>query len=158
MGDLSISDRMLMADLGVGKSSLIKSIVQTCEDIVHVDPVVSKTAAAIPALRGRQAAPVETPNQAYEVYASTRPYPSWWSEIEDSKLLRRRKSMGDTILDRNLCFVDTEGANAGSVSSDYIISQFRKAATVPMASDVALLSGGGGPQVDVVFFLLSQGS
>lgn len=54
-----------------------------------------------------------------EVYASTRAYPSWWSELEDGKVLRRRRSSvaGDSVLERNICFVDTPGwGNATSVS------------------------------------------
>lgn len=53
-----------------------------------------------------------------EIYASTRAYPSWWSDLEESRILRRRKSMGDSVLERNLCFVDTPGyGNKTSVSA-----------------------------------------
>ena len=47
--------------------------------------------------------------QITEVYASTRAYPAWWSDLEESRVLRRRKSLGDSVLERNLCFVDTPG-------------------------------------------------
>lgn len=52
-----------------------------------------------------------------EVYASTKPYPTWWSEHEDSKVLRRRKSSTaatETVLERNICFVDTPGYGSGT--------------------------------------------
>lgn len=53
-----------------------------------------------------------------EVFASTKAYPAWWSDLEESRILRRRKSMGDSVLERNLCFVDTPGyGNKTSVSS-----------------------------------------
>ena len=51
--------------------------------------------------------------QITEIFASTKSYPPWWSDIEDTKVLRRRKSLGDTVLERNLCFVDTPGYNNG---------------------------------------------
>ena len=105
--------------------------------------------------------------QILEVYASTRPYPSWWSDIEDTKILRRRKSMGDTILERNVCFVDTPGYSNGiskmeSMQSvlQYIEAQLSKPFSALTASegDIAgLLSGSGGSQVDVVFYLIAQG-
>lgn len=52
---------------------------------------------------------MQTTLQITEVYASTRAYPAWWSDLEESRVLRRRKSMGDSVLERNLCFVDTPG-------------------------------------------------
>lgn len=59
--------------------------------------------------------------QITEVYASTRAYPAWWSDLEESRILRRRKSLGDSVLERNLCFVDTPGyGNKTSVC--YIIT------------------------------------
>jgi hypothetical protein len=101
---------------GIGKTSLIKAIVQTCEDIVHVDPI-SATSMSVPETRRKssrskprsRSADLQATSQITEVYASTRPYPAWWSDLEESKILRRRKSLGDSILERNLCFVDTPG-------------------------------------------------
>ena len=101
-----------------------------------------------------------------EFYASTRPYPSWWSEIDDSKLLRRRKSSGETVLERNLCFVDTPGYSSGmsmmeSVETvvQYIEAQMVKTMSLTSLSDgdlLNILGGNGGFQVDVVFYLVSQ--
>lgn len=112
---------------GVGKTSLIKAIVQTCEDIVHVDPL-SSTPVAIPEMRRKSSksksrngsADMQSTVQITEVYASTRAYPAWWSDLEESRILRRRKSMGDSILERNLCFVDTPGySTKTSVSTSF---------------------------------------
>jgi len=157
---------------GVGKTSLIKSIVQTCEDIVHVDPLspnlpsVDKPPASRPTSK-RDSLNIKATQQITEVYASTKPYPSWWSDIEDTKVLRRRKSVGDTVLERNLCFVDTPGYSNGmsrmeSIQSvlQYIETQLTKPFSAPTASegDIAgLLSGSGGSQVDVVLYLVAQG-
>ena len=157
---------------GVGKTSLIKSIVQTCEDIVHVDPLSPTSPSIIhPSSRkikgDRDSLNMSATQQILEVYASTRPYPSWWSDIEDTKILRRRKSMGDTVLERNVCFVDTPGYSNGiskmeSMQSvlQYIEAQLCKPFSALTASegDIAgLLSGTGGSQVDVVFYLIAQG-
>ena len=94
---------------------MIKAIVQTCEDIVHVDPL-SATTVAIPekqkSSRSKSrsgSADLQATIQITEIHASTRAYPAWYSDIEESRILRRRKSMGDSVLERNLCFVDTPG-------------------------------------------------
>ena len=110
---------------------------------------------------------VNSTDQITEVYASTRPYPSWWTEIEESKMLRRRKSMGDTVLERNLCFVDTPGySQARSTMEgiesvvDYVETQINKVSSVANASYgelVNLLSGRGGTQVDLVFYMICKG-
>ena len=89
---------------------------QTCEDIVHVDPLSTVPIAAPETRRKRSkskarsgSADMQATLQITEVYASTRAYPAWWSDLEESRILRRRKSMGDSVLERNLCFVDTPG-------------------------------------------------
>ncbi len=87
---------------------------QSCEDIVHVDPI-STTPIAVPEVRrksrtkSRTGSEVESTTKITEIYASTKAYPAWWSDLEESRILRRRKSMGDSVLERNLCFVDTPG-------------------------------------------------
>ncbi len=146
---------------GIGKTSLIKSIVQKCEDIVHVDPLpAGKPTAAKSSLKGKHPSGMLKQPRVLEINASTRPYPTWWSEIEESKILRRRKSMGDTVLDRNLCFVDTASDEKCNAISEYMATQLQKAMMAPTAENhdfAALLSGSGGPQVDVVFYMLSKG-
>ncbi|KAK3178741.1 hypothetical protein OEA41_000878 [Lepraria neglecta] len=168
MGRLKV---LIAGDSGVGKTSLIKSIVQTCEDIVHVDPLspnlptIGKLTS--PKSKSKQDKPsVRTTQHITEVFASTKPYPSWWSDIEDTKVFRRRKSMGDTVLERNLCFVDTPGYSNGisrieTIQSilQYIEIQLTKPFAAPTASegDIAgLLSGSGGTQVDVIFYLIAR--
>jgi septin family protein len=162
---------ILIIPVGVGKTSLIKSIIQTCEDIVHVDPLSPNLPSVDKLSSGRQKGKqdslhVRATQQISEVYASTKPYPSWWSDIEDTKVLRRRKSIGDAVLERNLCFVDTPGYSKGMSIMEgiqsvlqYIESQLTKPFSAQTASegDIAgLLSGSGGSQVDVVFYLVTQ--
>lgn len=107
---------------GIGKTSLIKAIVQICEDIVHVDPLTSIPISLPEPIRKKsktriRSSDLNSTSQITEIYASTRAYPQWWSELDDGKVLRRRKSMGDSILERNICFVDTPGyGNGTSVS------------------------------------------
>ena len=112
--------------LGVGKSSLIKAIVQVCEEIVHVDQLATPLLAASEVSRKKSRSKtrtgstnVYTTTQITEVYASTRAYPQWWSEFDEGKVLRRRKSMGDSVLERNICFVDTPGYGNGTSVSTY---------------------------------------
>jgi hypothetical protein len=126
MGRLKV---LIAGDSGVGKTSLIKAIVQSCEHIVHVDPITpsaSSLTRSLPttigaASAGRPKGSRRQPSkessgtsQITEIYASTKPYPEWWSEVDDFRILRRRKSLGDAVLDRNLCFVDTPGYGSGS--------------------------------------------
>lgn len=74
--------------------------------------------------------------------------------------------MGDTVLERNLCFVDTPGY-AGGMSLvegvepviQYVESQIARTTSSAHISDVDLLSllaGNGGPQVDIVLYMISQ--
>ena len=84
--------------------------------------------------------------------------------MDDSRVLRRRKSLGDVILERNLCFVDTF---AGSKNADqqteviiqYMNKQFTRAVSAvrSVTTDFqGLLCGNGGPQVDVILYLISE--
>jgi hypothetical protein len=123
MGRLKV---LIAGDSGVGKTSLIKAIVQSCEHIVHVDPItpsgllvssLQTVSAGRQRMSRRQSARENTSlgtREITEIYASTKPYPEWWSEVDDLRVLRRRKSLGDAVLDRNICFVDTPGYGSGS--------------------------------------------
>lgn len=168
MGRLKV---LIAGDSGVGKTSLIKAIVQICEDIVHVDPI-SAIPLSIPDTRRKNSrtksrngsADMQSTSQITEVYASTKAYPAWWSDLEESRILRRRKSMGDSVLERNLCFVDTPGyGNKTSCLEcitpvvDYIESHFRKASAFEGLSEsemANMISGNGGPQVDLVLYVI----
>ncbi|MCJ1478462.1 hypothetical protein MMC13_007142 [Lambiella insularis] len=168
MGRLKV---LIAGASGIGKSSLIKSIVQVCEDIVHVDPLSSNPIllAASPNKKleiHSKRLLANTSSDIVEIYASTKAYPLWWSDFEDSKVLRRRKSSGDTVLERNVCFVDTPGYDSGtslleSMDSilQYIEAQMAKNTSFSSMSDLDLLSmlgGGGGFQVDVVLYLIEK--
>lgn len=90
---------------------------------MHVDPLSSTPSAVTETRRKSRTkskigdSDIQATSHITEVYASTRAYPSWWSDLEESRVLRRRKSMGDSVLERNLCFVDTPGyGNKTSVS------------------------------------------
>ena len=146
---------------------------QTCEDIVHVDPI-SPSSPLVKQSPGHktkdkhESSSIKTTRSITEIHASTKPYPSWWSDIEDTKILRRRKSVGDTVLERNLCFVDTPGYSNGiskieSIQTvlQYIQLQLTKPFSAPTASEgdiTGLLSGSGGSQVDVVLYLVAEGT
>ncbi|KAJ5577749.1 uncharacterized protein N7459_006713 [Penicillium hispanicum] len=152
---------------GSGKSSLIKSIVQTCEDIVHADclPPVASLENCRPSRPHSGSVPTRGTPAITEIYASTKPYPSWWSDLEDSRVLRRRKSMGEIVLERNICFVDTNAislSHAGQTDSvlQYMRLQLHRAATAFTSSGIDfqnLIAGNGGSQVDAILYLISTG-
>ncbi|PGH31501.1 hypothetical protein GX50_05743 [[Emmonsia] crescens] len=164
---------LLAGATGCGKTSLIKSIVQVLEDIVHVDPLPrnpSRSEAQITnksgPKRSHRSHHFREPTSIMEIYASTKPYPSWWSDLEDSRVLRRRKSMGDFVLERNLCFVDTVCGTLGLLDQaecivQYINQQFQRAVNALDSINTdfqGLLSGNGGSQVDAILYLVSEDS
>lgn len=156
---------------GVGKTSLIKSIVQTCEDIVHVDPLAPNLP-FIDHLRPRrpksrhERSNANSTDQITEVYASTRAYPPWWTEVDEGKVFRKRKSLGESVLERNVCFVDTPGYSRTLSMTEgidsvvqYVKAQLAKAtsfATIGEGEFVSMLSGKGGTQVDVALYMIAQ--
>lgn len=146
---------------GSGKSSLVKAIVQQCEDIVHVDSLVVSNLQHI-GHRGKQV-PKSTGHNAKqitEIYASTKSYPSWWSDVEDGRVLKRRCSNGEVVLDRNICFIDTPGTDNMDATVDYMENSFRRCNAIASWSDgdlLNLLSGTGGALIDVAFYLIEDG-
>ena len=104
--------------------------------------------------------------QISETYASTKAYPTWWSDLEESSILRRRKSGDGMVLERNICFVDTPGYDSGTSILEgwdkvtgYIESQMNKmldTGTMENVEIMHLLGGGGGSHVDVVLYLLAH--
>lgn len=98
---------------------------------------------------------------ANEIFASTKSYPTWWSDVDESRVLKRRKSVGDAVLERNLCFVDTPGCESPDKVLQYLEQQLLKSvhALNQAGSElVNLLSGRGGTQVNVVLYLLTKGT
>ncbi|KAL4915592.1 hypothetical protein BDW62DRAFT_122040 [Aspergillus aurantiobrunneus] len=153
---------------GSGKTSLIKSIVQICEDIVHVDPVDGSSHSTSLLHHGQShrnsSRPTHVPTPVSEIYASSKPYPTWWSDLEDSRVLRRRKSSGDLVLERNICFVDTPGSRISQTGQidviiKYMSQQLRRATSALDCSNFDfqnMLAGNGGSQVDAVLYFISQ--
>jgi hypothetical protein len=134
---------------------------------VHVDPLSSSQTSAHPRptkskSRTNRAEHAAT-NRVTEIHASTKPYPHWWTDTEESGLLRRRKSSIDTVLERNICFVDTPGYTQGSAEKDmnmvidYVESLLYQTSSVTTLEDsdvLGVVSGSGGVLVDVVIYLL----
>ncbi|OIW33789.1 hypothetical protein CONLIGDRAFT_640879 [Coniochaeta ligniaria NRRL 30616] len=172
MGRLKV---LIAGDSGIGKTSLIKAIVQSCNHIVHVDPIapssmslVPRCETPLPARRGsrRRASRSDIgTSQITEVFASTKPYPEWWSELDDSRILKRRKSMEDAVLDRNICFVDTPGYSSAQSAMEtisrvvqYVESHLHRMSSnsLPDGDILNLVGGDGGVQVDAVFYMVSN--
>jgi hypothetical protein len=155
---------------GIGKTSLIRSIVQICDDIVHVDDLSPSNPLSQPAppkakSRKKKSESLGT-THIIETYASTKSYPAWWTDMEDSRASRRRKSsIADAVLERNICFVDTPGfdphssCKADDISHivDYVELQLYQTTSVTTLDDsdlVGVISGSGGISVDAVLYLL----
>ncbi|KAF1933929.1 uncharacterized protein M421DRAFT_414979 [Didymella exigua CBS 183.55] len=165
MGKLKV---LVAGQAGIGKTSLIRSIVQSCDDIVHVDSLSPSQSLLQPPPRRPKSRRRQTDQGATlrvtEIHASTRPYPHWWTDVEETRVLRRRKSSTDTILERNICFVDTPGYVEGSLEHDdmnlvveYLESLLHQTASVTNMEDgeiVGVISGSGGILVDVVLYML----
>jgi hypothetical protein len=102
-----------------------------------------------------------------EIHASTKPYPHWWTDVEETRVLRRRKSSVDVVLERNICFVDTPGYVEGQSDRedmdlvvDYMESLLYQTASVTTLEEgrmVEVISGSGGILVDAVLYLLPPG-
>lgn len=135
---------MISADkrLGTGKTSIIRSIAQCCEHIVHID-----------SLNTNFNGPV------LEIHASTRPY-QWWRTQSSPETLRRRRSSTsvEEILDRNLSFLDftPQGANSVNHAVDFLESTLSPLLQKEMADAdlVSLLSNGSEPIVDAILYML----
>ncbi|KAI9742805.1 MAG: hypothetical protein M1818_003534 [Claussenomyces sp. TS43310] len=167
MGRLKV---LIAGDSGIGKTSLIKAIVQICDDIVHVDPLSSTSPSASRTYQkgSRSKAKkgcrdLDSTSQITEIYASTRAYPHWWSEVDEGRVLRRRRSMGDTVLERNICFVDTPGYGNGTSNLEtitavvqYLESQLERGLGISNNDLIGILGGNGGHQVDAVFYVIHQ--
>jgi hypothetical protein len=166
MGKLKI---LIVGESGIGKTSLIRSVVQICDDIVHVDPLSPTKPfpqSTPPKLRTpRRRAEGDGTTRIMEINASTKPYPPWWTDLEQSRTLRRRKSSSDAVLERNLCFVDTPGFRKGAAGVDdmnlvlaYVEDLLLQTSSCTSMEDsdlIGVVSGNGGVLVDVIFYLLS---
>ena len=155
----------------MGKTSLIKSFVQLCEDIVHVDPVTPNSSTVEQLVKSKEdtsrqkATNQSITTQVNEVWASTKAHPEWWTGIEENRLQRRRKSIGGTILERNICFVDTPGYSRGLSITEgiqavmsYIEEQVARPLSAATTNElVSMLSGNVVLQVDVVLYLFVRG-
>jgi hypothetical protein len=165
---MSVPQVLTPNPIGIGKTSLIRSIVQLCEDIVHVDPLspsqsYSQPPPRRPGSRRRQTEQGAT-TRLTEIHASTKPYPHWWTDVEETRVLRRRKSSVDTVLERNICFVDTPGYIHDSSEQDdmnlvveYLESLLHQTSSVTTMEEgeiIGVISGSGGILVDVVLYLL----
>lgn len=128
--------------IATGKTSIIRSIAQCCEHIVHLDSVNTHFNGPV-----------------LEIYASTRPY-QWWQNPDYPETLRLRRSSTsvEEILDRNLSFLDF--TPQGSVNVSHAVD-FLESSLIPIlqkrmadADLISLLSNGSQQIVDAVLYML----
>ncbi|KAF2212234.1 hypothetical protein CERZMDRAFT_97511 [Cercospora zeae-maydis SCOH1-5] len=148
---------MVVGPKRVGKTSFIHSIFRSCEHIVHMDQV-------LPSIPTQSSFVTESshymPTTMFnEIGASTRSYPSWWTDFERRRMLHRRMSIGEGVLERNLTFVDTPGLEGNDQIQqilNHVKLTLRRTAHMESMSDseiISLLSGEGGVQIDAVVYL-----
>ncbi|KAJ3461836.1 hypothetical protein MRS44_010389 [Fusarium solani] len=140
LGKLKI---MVSGRNGIGKTSLIKTLAQRCEHIVHMDPIENSNVV-----------------HATETYASSRPHPWWRSDSDLTVTTRRRISTTGDVLDRNVCFVESprhqHGASGPWRDLHYVESHLASLMSKPMADSdlLALVNSGGVPVVDALLYLI----
>ncbi|TQV92382.1 hypothetical protein V2A60_007073 [Cordyceps javanica] len=133
---------LVLGSSGIGKTSIIRSISQSCEHIVHIDAVNTHFNGPV-----------------LEIHASTRPY-QWWRTENLSETLRRRRSSTsvEEILDRNLCFLDftPQGPASTHHAVDFLESTLAPLLEKRMADAdlISLLSNGNEPIVHAVLYML----
>jgi len=138
-----------------------------CPDIVHVDalssPSLSMTRTNTRTSTSSHNTDLlrDSTTEITEIPVSTRAYPTWWAELDDSSTLRRRRSLNETILERNLCFIDTPGLEGSDHALQSIVQHVEgllyRCQSFESFSDgelLNILSGNGGVQVDVVLYML----
>jgi hypothetical protein len=146
----------------------VRSIVQLCDDIVHVDPLLPSASIDTlpqpkPKSRKRKAEALGTA-RITEIHASTKAYPHWWTDAEESRVRRRKSSTSDAVLERNICFVDTPGfrsgdSRAGDIDQvvgyvESLLYQNASVTTMEESDLVGVMSGSGGILVDVILYML----
>jgi hypothetical protein len=149
---------------------LIRSIVQLCEDIVHVDPLLppsSHLTAPPKSSSQRRKTTGASTHTINEIHASTKAYPSWWSEIHDSRTIHKRLNSNETVLERNVCFIDTPGYQSSPSFAketdrviEYMESLCRRSLSTELLDEgdlLGMLSGNGGMQIDLVLYLFTEG-
>lgn len=143
---------------GIGKTSLIKSMCRTCEDVVHVDSMPSNVQHMPPGVICDDR-PCTGHPKFEEIGASTRPYPAWWTDFQSRRMLLERKSVGEGVLERNITFIDTPGFR-DDIDVQQMLTYFKtslsRMTTMGKMGDselVGMLSGEGGLQIDAVIYL-----
>ncbi|CAK4028498.1 hypothetical protein DOTSEDRAFT_67494 [Lecanosticta acicola] len=153
---------MILGSRGIGKTSLISSICRRSEDIVHVDqPAASLTSHSSP---NSGTSAYHSTLMLTEITASTRPYPSWWTGPESVRSSQRRRgSVGEGVLERNITFMDTPGLDSDELVQNMLntvnINIHRTTTFDPISNDelIEMLGGSGGVQIDAVLYLFDPG-
>ena len=147
-----------------------------CKDIVHVDTVAHRPNAMKRSKRVMQGKRSDNHSKTMrgdkhvlEIFASTKPYCDRRSSSRDDETAENGQKMGEKVLERNICFVDTCDSTFGGRSADsgksfpimdYIMSSFRNAVSVVGDLPKEMLErklSNRRAQVDLVLFIFNHG-
>ena len=162
--------QLLIRGTGSGKSSLIRAIIQHCDDIVHVD--AAQEISSLDNLESfvQEAQSLASPGAhrsrlPIQLKASTKAYPAWFLDLEESATSKRRPSSGvESRLDRNISFVEFPACEPGQstingFTSSFMEKMFMHTGVGPVESEqsvMEILSGSDGHLIDVVLYLFSS--
>ena len=144
-----------------GKSSLIKALAQSTEDIVHIDYFPQEQDNDVEKEKKTKKSEDDRaqPQHRTEFHASTRPYPAWWSQEADHHVTKRRRTStgDDLILDRNLHFLETRAE--GTADIDSCITALERTLHSQRSSDpvsLRLLSNDTGTLIDLICYVTDK--
>lgn len=159
---------------GIGSTSLIQNILRCSEHVVHVDHIAEQssfntkdsdllsTSDGTDRLDHQTQTDEPAPYHFAEVLASTRMVPSWRSSnphSEHRRTFRKKSSVSEGSLDRNLTFIEAPALNSDDAIKavlDHVLACLQRSAHLESMTDseiISMMSGDGSCHVTAVIYL-----
>lgn len=159
---------------GIGSTSLVNSILRSCEHVVHVDHIADQpsfntdgsdtlsTSAGTDKLDRHNPSEPPATRRFIEVLASTRTLPNWrsWASQSESKS-GRKPSIIEGALARNLTFIDAPSLiddETVQAVLEYVTASLLRTANTDYMSEsehASMLSGDGGSHITAILYLFN---